>query len=229
LLAPEPISAAIGLVGLIGAVLAIRKGGVARLVALWLLLYLTAYALGGPKIWSWYGFMPLTVAAIFAGAVLSRVSARWHFRHFDDAVIAGVIAMWAALGLWRYPDRITRNIYAPLADACAETSARDTLLASDIGILGYLCPGVIEDAAALVWPPAKEYPTEWEIVTATKPTYLFLNVTGSMVQHMSSEPLASVYRPVRRFAADGNPDPGAARNLGADWAQEYILYRRVAE
>jgi hypothetical protein len=50
-----------------------------------------------------------------------------------------------------------------------------------------------------------------------------------MLQHMSSAPLASVYRPVRRFAADGNPDPAAARNLGADWAQEYVLYRRVAQ
>jgi hypothetical protein len=229
LLAPEPVSGAIALVGLIGAALALRKAGIARLLAAWLLLYLAAYVLGGPKIWSWYGFMPLTLAAIFAGSALSRLSPRWPLRRLDAAVAATVIVAWAALGLWRYPDRITRNIYEPLASVCAETSASDTLLASDIGIVGYRCPGFIEDAAALVWPPAKDYPTEWEIVAATKPTYLFLNVTGSMLQHMSSAPLVSVYRPVRRFAADGNPDPGAVRNLSADWAQEYVLYRRVAE
>lgn len=229
LLAPEPISGAIALVGLVGVVLALRTGGIARLLAAWLLLYLAAYMLGGPKIWSWYGFMPLTLAAMFAGAALGALSSRWQLRHVDWAIAAAVIAGWAALGFWRYPDRITRNIYEPVASACAGTSARDTILASDIGIIGYRCPGFIEDAAALVWPPAKDYATEWEIVAATKPSYLFLSVTGSMLQHMSSEPLASAYRPVERFAADGNRNPAAARNRGADWAQEYILYRRVAE
>jgi hypothetical protein len=229
LLAPEPISGAIAVVGLVGVVLALCQRGVARLLAGWLLLYLAAYMLGGPKIWSWYDFMPLTVATMFAGYAASKLSARWRLRHLDWAVAAAVIAGWAMLGLWRYPDRITRNIYEPLASVCADTSASDTILASDIGIVGYRCPGFIEDAAALVWPPAKDYRTEWEIVAATKPSYLFLNVTGSMLQHMSSAPLASVYRPVRRFAADGNPDPAAARNLGADWAQEYVLYRRVAQ
>src|SRR6185312_7429760 len=62
LLAPEPISGAIAVVGLVGAVLALRQRGIARLLAGWLLLYLAAYMLGGPKIWSWYDFMPLTVA-----------------------------------------------------------------------------------------------------------------------------------------------------------------------
>lgn len=229
LLAPEPISGAIAVIGLAGVVLAFRKAGVARLLAGWLLLYLAAYMLGGPKIWSWYGFMPLTLAAIFAGNALSTLSARWQLRHLDWAIAAAVLGAWAMLGLGRYPDRITRNIYEPVASVCAATSASDTILASDIGIIGYRCPGFIEDAAALVWPPAKDYASEWEIVAATKPSYLFLNVAGAMLQHMSSEPLASSYRPVRRFAADGNPDPGAARNLGAAWAQEYILYRRVAE
>jgi len=229
LLAPEPISGAIAIIGLAGVVMAFRKGGIARLLGGWLLIYLAAYMLGGPKIWSWYGFMPLTLTAIFAGAALSALSARWRLRHLDWAVAAAVVAGWAVLGLWRYPDRITRNIYEPVASACAATNASDTILASDIGIIGYRCPGFIEDAAALVWPPAKNYATEWEIVSATRPSYLFLNVTGSMLQHMSSEPLASAYHPVERFAADGNRDPGAARNRGADWAQEYILYRRVGE
>ena len=229
LLAPEPISGAIALLGLAGAALALRRGGIARLLAFWLLLYLIAYMLGGPKIWSWYGFMPLTLTAIFAGAAAGALSSRMTLPHLDWVLAAGVISCWAALGLWRYPDRITRNIYEPVAEACAQTSARDTILASDIGIVGYRCAGFIEDAAALVWPPAKDYASEWEIVAATRPTYLFLNVTGSMLQHMGAAPLASAYRPLRRFAVDGNPDPAAARNRGPDWTQEYILYRRVGK
>jgi hypothetical protein len=50
---------------------------------------LAACGLGGPKIWSWYSFMPLCLCAIFA---------------------AGVIVCWVALALARAPDRVTRNM-----------------------------------------------------------------------------------------------------------------------
>lgn len=235
LLMPEPISAAIATLGLLGAGLGLRAGGIARLLAAWLLLYLCAYALGGPKIWSWYSFMPLCLAAMFAAYGLSAAMSRWHVstrlshaRRIEWAMAAVVILSWAGLGVWLYPDRITRNIYHPVARFCAdETTAADTVLASDIGVIGYRCPGFIEDAAALVWPPAKDYATIWDIAAATKPTYLFLNVSGAMLERMAQPPFAALYRPVQRFAADGVADPQRARNRGEDWAQEYILYRRI--
>jgi hypothetical protein len=234
LLAPEPISAAIGAIGIVGAVVALRRGGSTRLLAAWLLLYLVAYALGGPKIWSWYSFMPLTACAILAGYALSFGTARWRgigavaTRYSVPAAVATVIGFWAALGFWRMPDRITQNIYAPVGRFCAQNAtSADTILASDIGIIGYRCPGFIEDAAALVWPPAKDYASLWDIAAATKPTYLFLNVSGSMLEAMARAPFASLYRPLQRFAIDGIADPSHARNRGDDWAQEYIVYRRV--
>ena len=121
------------------------------------------------------------------------------------------------------------NIYQPVAQFCAQnTTASDTILASAIGIVGYRCPGFIEDAAALVWPPAKDYGSLWDIAQATKPTYLFLNVDGLTLDQMAREPFASLYRPVQRFDIDGVGNPSRARNRTEDWAQEYILYRRVA-
>ena len=235
LLAPEPISAAIAVIGLVGAGLALRRGGAARLIAAWLLLYLGAYALGGPKIWSWYSFMPLTACAIFAGYALSAGAARWPGvarlaanRRGEFAMAMVIVGFWAALGFWRIPDRITENIYAPVAQFCAQnTSASDTILASDIGIVGYRCPGFVEDAAALVWPPAKDYASLWDIAAATKPSLLFLNVSGSMLEQMAKEPFASLYRPLQRFDVDGVSDPSRASNRSEDWAQEYIVYRRV--
>lgn len=234
LLAPEPISATIAVLGIAGAVIALRRGGAVRLLAAWLLLYLAAYALGGPKIWSWYSFMPLTACAILAGDALSRGAARWRaggafaMRYAVPAVVAAVVGFWAALGFWRVPDRITQNIYAPVAQFCAENATpADTILAADIGIIGYRCPGFIEDAAALVWPPAKDYASLWDIAAATKPTFLFLNVSGSMLATMARAPFVSLYRPTQRFAIDGVADPSQARNHSEDWAQEYIVYRRV--
>lgn len=237
LLAPEPVSAAIAALGLVGAALALRARGIARLLAAWLLLYLGAYALGGPKIWSWYSFMPLCLSAIFAAYAASAALTRWpaptrllRGARLEWAMAALVVVCWTGLGALRYPDRITRNVYDPVARFCAaQATATDTLLASDIGIIGYRCPGFIEDAAALVWPPAKNYATLWDIAAATKPTYLFLNVTGSMLERMAQPPFASLYRPLQRFDADGIADPRRARNRGEDWAQEYILYRRVGK
>ncbi|HVA12497.1 MAG TPA: hypothetical protein VNF99_04560 [Stellaceae bacterium] len=235
LLAPEPISAAIAAVGAIGVGLALRAGGIARLLAVWLLLYLCAYALGGPKIWSWYGFMPLCLSAIFAARALAaglvRVPrARFFCRgaRVEWTIAAGVVACWAALGIWRFPDRITQNVYDPVASFCRDhETASATILASDIGVIGYRCPGFIEDAAALVWPPAQDYNSIWAIAAATKPTYLFLNVGKTMLTRMSAAPLASAYRPLRRFDVDGIADPRRIRNRSDDWAQEYIVYRRV--
>ena len=107
------------------------------------------------------------------------------------------------------------------------TQPPDSILA-DIGIIGYRCPGFIEDAAALVWPPAKDYGSLWDIAQATKPTYLFLNVDGSTLDRMAREPFVSLYRPVQRFDIDGAQQSAVRAIAREDWAQEYIVYRRVS-
>lgn len=231
LLLPEPIAAVTAILGLAGVIAAVRAGASRRLVGLWLLGYLAAYALGRPHTWSWYSFAPLTMAGIVAATTLApRIARRWpRATAWATPIVAAVcLTFWAGLGWLRHSRAIETNIYDKVDAFCrTEVHRGDTILASDIGVIGYRCPTFIYDTAGLVWPEAEHYDTPWDAIRALKPTYLFLNASRSTRAQMASGVLAETYVPVVRFAEDGDPSPAAQRNPGDGWTQEYVMYRRA--
>ena len=232
LLAPEPISAAIAALGLVGAGLALRAGGVARLLLLGCCcisaLMRSAGRRSGRGTASCRSASPDfrglcrkrstdALVGTGTGTALSRRPLRMGDGRGRDRLFGGT-------GRSAHPDRITRNIYDPVASFCrANATASDTVLASDIGIIGYRCPGFIEDAARWFGRRPRTTLRFGTLPAATKPTYLFLNVSGSMLERMAQPPFAALYRPLRRFAADGIADPTQARNRSEDWARNHPL------
>ena len=235
LLAPEPISAIFSVIGVISLYVAARRNTLLGMLVLWFVFYVSAYTFAGPKIWSWYSFTPLLFAAAFAAQglsmSLSRTLSLYWGRIAPYAVYAasGIVTVaWIFIGITLYPDRITQNVYRPIKVYCRDhVTFSDTIMASDIGAIGYYCPSFIYDTAALVWPTALQYKSPWDIVTEFKPTYLFLNVGSTTLKKMASPPFDCEYQPLIRFPADGISNPTQIVNLTDTWTQEYVLYKRT--
>jgi hypothetical protein len=232
LLAPEPVAAAVVILAVVGTVPAIGNGGVLRMAALWFWLYVAAFLYGGPHVWSWYSFPPVTMAALLAAPIVRRgwllLASRltWRPPGSATAIMAVmVVAAWALLSFALGPDRITRNIYRPVAEFCRDVGASDSVLASDIGIIGYRCPVTVIDAAGLVSPSSLGYASEFDLIRDRKPRFLFLTASADLQDQTRPDWFAAAYRPVARFAADGDVDPAHLKNRGHDWSQEYIAYQ----
>ena len=235
LLAPEPVSALFALIGVLSLFVVAKRGVMQGLMVIWFVLYVTAYALAGPKIWSWYSFAPLVFAATFAAQGISLLLSRWQapmntaFTRFALPVFSVVIiAAWTGISA-THPDHITSNLYKKVENFCQQrVVAGDTILAGDIGVIGYYCPNFIYDTAGLVWPAAFQYKSDWEMIAVLKPGYLMINVGKTNLNKMAESPLNSQYQPVIRLAADGEVNPARTDNNATDsWAQEYILYKRM--
>ena len=236
LLAPEPIAALITFGAALGTIAAVRRAGTLRGPALWFWLYAGAYALGAPHVWSWYSFAPLAMGAVIAAAAAGRamskiarwpilISAPWLSQSTPAVVAVTIGAFSVAQFVFFGPDRVTQNIYRPVARFCQSISPSSRLLASDIGIVGFRCVGKIIDAAGLVTPAALSYRSEWDLIDATRPDFAFLTA-ADLAGRPADERFASAYQPVRRFGENGDPDPGHLRSLPGHWAQEYVLFQR---
>lgn len=230
-----PILLIVALAGLF----ALRRGAGAplRTIALWAALYVLAYAVGRPKIWSWYGepiyYTVLLFASIglawIAGAVpfLRRATSSWKF---GVALSALAACTWAGLLAMKGPSDVTANVYGGIEEwSAVEVSPGDTIMAYDIGAIGFYSNAYIYDLAALVTPDALRFTSTIDALLAIAPDYFFTFATRGNITPMGADPrIAGIYVPVRRFFKDGSTgteiDP---ETLGSSWTQDYVLYRRV--
>jgi len=232
LAAPDSLSLIVLALAIPGAILAARKNTALQIAALWLLAYCAAYFLAHPQIWPWYGFAVVFIAACLAASFLSH--ALLHFlpaatKFEKRPAFAGsilVVIWWLPVLLRPHPtDDVQKNIYAPIRQFCATHDLRGrSLLASDIGLIGYECPFYVIDAAGLISPEALKTPSKWALIDQRRPDYLFLNIDPASAQIMASPPFAQLYRPLARYAADGVP---LQAPYPIDYKQDYVLYQAI--
>ncbi len=103
-----------------------------------------------------------------------------------------------------------------------------TILAGDIGAIGYYSHAQILDEAGLVWPEALKSSGTENLVRRYRPDYLLINVTRWQMRMMrETEYLRSNYSPIRRFSPSGTaelrPKPDTLENT---WRADYVLYAR---
>lgn len=213
----------------------------ARAFLVFSLLIVVGYMASGVKTWGWYFYVPLTgwVIGFALGSewVLDRPWA-WLAgpRRLANARLAPAgFAVAAVLSVMTYsklyPDTISGSVYGPLA-AWAETvgleEKQSTIAASDIGAIGYFSNAVILDTEGLVWPPAKDFEHQVEVVAAELPDYVLITATRERVLRFVTDPIADRYHFVRRFNAiedqEGEPITGT---LSDEWTQDYVLYARL--
>lgn len=213
-----------------------REAGFLRTLALWHGAYLAAYLVARPQIWSWYAepiqFVQILFAALGAAHLLARVpviakssrqSPSWGM---GLALGALSIAFWLLILSKSGRSGTTRFVYEPLQQWTRNHArGRASILAEDIGAVGYYSNATIYDTAGLVWPRALSYKSIDAIIRAHRPDYLFLNADRDTIEMMARARLNGTYRPLKRFSITGETDLKLdPKLLRATWKQEYILF-----
>lgn len=204
-----------------------------------------SYLLAQPKTWGWYYYLPLTAWCAWLGIGTDELVEwvgleRMGFRSAQKlrwvpiglALVAlGGVAGYAHL----YPDEVTPMVYERLEDWAREARLEErqaTVLASDIGAIGYYGRTRVLDSQGLVWPDALDYPSRIEVIRAQMPDYVILVAARQRVEAFINDPvLGSTYRPIRRFnVRNENPIDGLAPSVDGlpfSWRQDYIVYERA--
>jgi len=218
-----------------GWVIAVKRRGVARTLAVWGAAYLAAYLAARPHTWSWYGeavaYVQFVLAALGCADLLGRLprlAQRVSPARVCVAGSAGVVAAW--VGLWALlgPSTVNTDVYRPMKRWCEKTCvAGSSILAEDIGAIGYFSDTRIYDAAGLVWPGALSYRSIPDMILANSPTYLLLNAGGSGRSVGLDPVVRRLYEPVETFSGS-RPRRLGPRLLyrSSNWRQEYTLLRR---
>jgi hypothetical protein len=237
LLVPDPLIVCLIPLAIWGWVVTARQSSFIKITGIWSALYVLAYALARPKIWTWYGatiYYAVLLLAALGGVNLIKqlprlrptLSRQWVAFAIDGLAIAVWTIVWFRPG----PTGVTRNIYESLEAWCQENTQADTsILAYDIGAIGYYCNVRIYDMYGLVWPAGLSL-TEAEVIQTYSPDYLFLNVMQGTMNAINSAPLNRLYKPVKRFSKSGTPSLGNERERYPDqWVQDYVMLRKQSQ
>jgi len=221
----------------------VREAGFLRTLLLWYGAYLCAYLLARPQIWSWYAEPIQFVQIVFAALGAADLIARWpllrksFFRQSAPPLWMGLAPGVLAVAFWLLvlgksgPSGTTRYVYAPL-QRWGQSAAirRSSILAEDIGAVGFYSNAYIYDTAGLVWPAALRYKSLDAIIKAHRPDYLFLNADRDTLKMMAGAGLNGTYQPVERFSINGETNPQLdAKRLPTTWKQDYVLFKRRRE
>jgi hypothetical protein len=134
------------------------------------------------------------------------------------------------------PDRVTPLVYRRMEAWAREARLEErqaTVLAADIGALGYYGRTRVLDRLGLVWPEALGFEQRLDPIREHRPDYVMLVAMRQRVESFTQdELLGRIYRPIRRFNTLGiseyeglHPQP---HRLPSDWRQDYIVYERIA-
>ena len=231
-------------------------GGVTMLVrrskilpfAVFSMLIVTAYLIVKPKTWGWYFYAPHVAWVVWLGLGCEQIT-RWiGFAKLRLLPSEGV-RLWSMIGsamcvaaVAIFPllraDNVTPLVYEHFEQWAKEAhivERQPTILASDIGAIGWYANTRILDSAGLVWPEALDMPHQVDQIRKYMPDYAILVVRRSRLQpfRVDDHALAEKYKPIRRFNEYNksgldklNPD---IADLPDWWEQDYIIYERVTE
>jgi hypothetical protein len=148
----------------------------------------------------------------------------------------GVLAVmgWTRL----HPDEITPRVYGRIqawAEARGLAERGASIVASDIGAIGYFSRALILDSEGLVWPGARRHGGEFRetqqvaIIAEHRPDYVMLVVTKWRLLAFAESEVSRFYHPVARFNSTGEEDLDPDyRDFGAWWEQDYLIYEKQA-
>jgi arabinofuranosyltransferase len=246
--APAPLLQVLAPLTLCGLFQALRTSSPLRAFVWFACAIPLAYIVSGAKTWGWYFYAPLTAACLGLGLGIDCLRA-WLARsrgalgtcalRLEAAVARGgtLSAIGAALSaavvvvfVRLTPDQVTPRVYEPLQRLLERLDIagnRQRLLASDIGAAGYFSRATILDSEGLVWPPAREYPDQPEVVDALRPEYFMIVVNERRLRAFLDHPVHHQYQPLARFNVRGDTElQPAPESLPYGWVQDYIVYVR---
>ncbi|MFM8568056.1 MAG: hypothetical protein ACKOB6_00390 [Candidatus Kapaibacterium sp.] len=231
---PEPVTAIMVMMCAAGVVMTMRRKGL-RMTSVHVLataaVTLTSYSVAGPQVWSWYTEFFLLTLVFGSSLLVASLPIRFPLHlGFTAWCMISVIGMASFLAV-RGPSAVERHVYRPIRDYCsANFSAGDSVLAQDIGIIGYSCAATIVDGNALVTRNLDPGISAVDKILRYHPRFILVNNMRAEAEPFTREPLCSMYVPVVRFAQalpspEFNP-PVLPSTWDDTWVQAYTLYRR---
>lgn len=221
---------------------ALSRDSALRPVSWFGLAIVAAYFLARPHTWGWYYAVPLTAWTIWCAYGVAWLAERIPWprplagaaARFGPAAGALAVAGAFLAVAPRLHDPVTARVYEPMATFGAEareSSRGATLLAGDIGAIGYFTDGfdggVIYDLQGLTWPEALGH-EPLELMRAHWPDYMMMTACRAILGPLREDPdFRARYAPVRRFSAAGATDlEPPLEGLPLWWAQDYVLFHR---
>jgi hypothetical protein len=219
------------------------RRGAARHFSLFSLAMTASYLAARPHTWGWYFYVPLVawclwlglgveIAAPWFAATLERLHASRLASAARPASLACIVVIAAGAVSFKLPTAVTRRVYRPMerwADETSKLHPHATILASDIGAIGYAWRGTVLDSEGLTWPQALRYQHPNAMIAAMQPEYVMLVAERPRIEHFFSDAnVRGHYVPVARFSVNGeNELEPALEQISPTWVQDYLVYKRV--
>ena len=156
----------------------------------WYVLYALAYVLARPSIWSWYGYPLVFMAILHIVGMVEILSHHLWIKRLETALQSKIVlviplVIWFGISAKSTPERITQNIYDRLQNSeYFKGNKLETIVAGDVGAIGYFTKKRIIDVNSLVWINKSQQirsASMVDIIKNEKPDYIFLNATRSQI------------------------------------------------
>jgi hypothetical protein len=160
---------------------------------------------------------------------IAAMTAHRAFRATAAVAFVGIVAPVGWMALRDGQSTVRDEIYTRMQSWAASATTPDTtLLAFDIGCIGYVSDARILDAGGLVWPAAQAERSPAELVRLHRPDFALMTAVQQWIGPMQTDPvLSTTYVPIRRFAVRHDREIApSAETLPTEWHQDYILYAR---
>jgi hypothetical protein len=220
---------------LYGIVLAWRSHSILRTLASWTGLFVATYAIMRVFVYPWYAEGPHYVVALFASIALARgvalLAKRWSWLNapaFAYCVLLCGPAIWLGVAALKGHSLVTRNVYhAVEAWSKSESLAGRTIIARDVGALGYYSDAAIFDLDGLVSPEAEKYRDSKHAVLTLLPEYVYFTNNRETANFFADSNIAARYALVRLFLASHvAPIDAALDSVTSEWSQDHVLFKR---
>ena len=202
----------------------------------WYVLYALAYVLARPSIWSWYGYPLVFMAILHIVGMVEILSHQLWIKRLETALQSKIVLVipliiWFGIYAISNPEKITRNIYDRLENSqYFKGNTLETIVAGDVGAIGYFTKKRIIDINSLVWINKTQYITSGsmdDIIENEKPDYIFLNATRSQIKLILTRHI-DAYQTIDRYDKDGSSISTLDSTIYPDivWRQDYLLLKR---
>lgn len=202
----------------------------------WYVLYALAYLLARPSIWSWYGYPLLFMAILHIVGMVEILSHQLWIKRLETIIQSKIVLVipliiWFSIYAISNPEKITRNIYDRLQNSqYFKGNTLETIVAGDVGAIGYFTKKRIIDINSLVWINKTQHITSAsmdDIIENEKPDYIFLNATRSQIKLIQTRHI-DAYQTIDRYDKDGSLISTLDSTIYPDivWRQDYLLLKR---
>lgn len=202
----------------------------------WYVLYALAYVLARPSIWSWYGYPLVFMAILHIVGMVEILSHQLWIKRLETALQSKIVlviplVIWFGISAKSTPERITQNIYDRLQNSeYFKGNKLETIVAGDVGAIGYFTKKRIIDVNSLVWINKSQQirsASMVDIIKNEKPDYIFLNATRSQINLIQSKYI-DAYQTIDRYDKDGSSILTIDSTIYPDivWRQDYLLLKR---